>query len=77
MDKQDLFEAFFSVIVHGNGKEIADFFNEQLNMGKKSEKDLKFLIQSLQLYRQNDMVYEHKEIFKTFIELARKELEKI
>ena len=77
MDKQDLFEAFFSVIKHGNGKEVADFFNEQLNMGKKNEKDLKFLIQSLQLYRQNDMVYEHKEIFKTFVELARKELEKI
>ena len=77
MDKQDLFEAFFSVIEHGNGKKIADFFNEQLNMAKQNEEDLKFLIQSLQLYRQNDMVYEHKEIFKTFIELARKELEKI
>lgn len=75
MDKQDLFEAFFSVIEHGNGKEIADFFNEQLNMVKKNEKDLKFLIQSLQLYKQNDMVYEHKEIFKTFIELVRRELD--
>ena len=75
MDKQDLFEAFYSVIAHGNGKEIVDFFNEQLDKAKQDKDELKFLFKALQLYKQNDMVYEQKEIFKTFIELVRRELD--
>ena len=77
MTEQELFEAFYSVIAHGNGKQIADFLNKQLQMAKKNKDDLIFLHTALNKYRHCDMIYEEKEIFEHVIGIGGEELQKM
>ena len=65
MTEQELFEAFFTVVEKGTGRDVTDFFNEQLNKVKGNKEGVIFLQKSLALYKEHNMCYEHREIFET------------
>ena len=77
MTEQELFEAFFTVISNGTGRQITDFFNEQLNKAKENEDEMIFLQKSLDIHKQNKMCYESREIFNSLSKIVREELRKM
>ena len=74
MKQDELFECFYSVIDKGSGKEIATFFNEQLDKAKGSDEDLDALKDALQQYKKvnSQITEEMRDIFKTLIEEVNK-----
>lgn len=74
MTHEELFECFYSVIDKGSGKEIATFFNEQLDKAKGSDEDLEFLRRALEYHKhyRSEMTYEVKDIFETLTKEVRK-----
>ncbi len=63
--EKELYGAFYSVIKNGSGDEIARFFREQLFEAKGDKEKTEHLLKALQLYNEDIMNYEMRDIFKT------------
>ena len=72
----DLFEAFYSIIADGTGKQAVDFFNEQLNKCNGKEENLEFLKKALSFNSRYEMTTEVREIFREFNNIVREEIRK-
>lgn len=77
MTIDEMFEAFYSVVSKGNGKEITEMFNEELNKARGDESKLRFLYMSMRKHRVNKMEYENKDIFKHLERIVYDELRMI
>lgn len=76
MKHQEMFEAFYSIVSKGTGKECADFFNNQLEKAKGNEEELRFLLNSLRCHHHKGLIFEEADIFKTFENIIREEIER-
>lgn len=70
----ELYEAFYSVITNGTGREAVDFFNQQLGNAKDDIDKLRLLNAALRKARFKDMSFEDKQIFKKFTEIVFNEI---
>lgn len=73
--EEDIYGAFYSIIENGTGREIAAFFRQQLKEFHDDRRKKKMLIDALELSRKDEMCYEMRDIFETFISLAKEEYE--